>query len=108
MAKINTQENAVQKYGIWLVSFSAILVITGGIMFYHLHEGMSWVDAIYFSTITLATVGYGDIVPQTDIGKLFTAGYVLVGVGIIAAFVNVVVRGALTRRVMRHQDDQDK
>jgi hypothetical protein len=41
------------------------------------------VDALYFSVVTLTTVGYGDFAPQTDLGKLFTAVYVRLGIGIL-------------------------
>lgn len=51
-------------------------------MFYHFVEKWSWIDAFYFSVITIATVGYGDFSPQTNLGKLFTVGYILVGIGL--------------------------
>jgi hypothetical protein len=41
-----------------------------------------------FSVITLATVGYGDFAPRTTGGKLFTVGYVLVGVGLLGSFLS--------------------
>ena len=41
-----------------------------------------------FSVITLATVGYGDFAPRTTLGKLFTVGYVLVGVGLLGSFLS--------------------
>jgi voltage-gated potassium channel Kch len=42
---------------------------------------------LYFSVITLTTVGYGDFSPQTPAGKIFTMIYVLVGLGLISGFV---------------------
>jgi voltage-gated potassium channel len=68
----------------------AVVAIASGTGFYSLVEGMRFVDALYFSIITLTTVGYGDFAPETDVGKLFTAVYVLVGVGILLAFVTTV------------------
>jgi voltage-gated potassium channel Kch len=68
----------------------AVVAIASGTGFYSLVEGLRFVDALYFSVITLTTVGYGDFAPETDIGKLFTAVYVLVGVGILLAFVTTV------------------
>ena len=41
-------------------------------LFYCLVEGWSLVDAIYFSVMTIAAVGFGDLAPQTTLGKLFT------------------------------------
>ena len=63
-----------------------LIAITSGTVFYSLVEGLHPVDALYFSVTTLTTVGYGDFSPETMAGKLFTIVYVLVGVGILLAF----------------------
>jgi hypothetical protein len=76
----------------------SIVTIIGGSVFYHFVEDLRWIDAVYFCVVTLATVGYGDITPQTDLGKLFTIFYILWGVGIIATFVNLLVKRAALRR----------
>jgi voltage-gated potassium channel len=67
-----------------------VLAIVSGTGFYSIFEGFRFVDALYFSVVTLTTVGYGDLAPETDTGKLFTAVYVLVGVGILLAFVTAL------------------
>jgi voltage-gated potassium channel len=68
----------------------AVLLIALGSAFYWRVEKWSYVDAVYFSVVTLTTVGYGDMAPQTDAGKLFTVGYILIGLGVIAAFISSV------------------
>ena len=57
-----------------------------GSVFYMAVEGWSLVDALYFCSMSLATVGYGDLVPTTDVAKLFTVVYVLTGIGILVSF----------------------
>ncbi|MEC7453888.1 MAG: potassium channel family protein [Bacteroidota bacterium] len=55
---------------------------------YHYIEGWSWLDTLYFSLITLTTIGYGDFSPQTDFGKIFTLLYIVIGVALILGFFN--------------------
>ena len=72
-----------------LILASAAIVAIGTVT-YHYLEGWTWLDSLYFSTITLTTIGFGDFAPQTDAGKIFTILYVLVGIGMILAFINTV------------------
>ena len=67
-----------------------LLLISLGSTVYHFTEGWSWVDSVYFSVVTLTTVGFGDITPQTDAGKLFTIVYIILGIGMILGFINAV------------------
>jgi voltage-gated potassium channel len=69
---------------------AAVVVLASGTSFYSTVEGWSLLDALYFCTIVLTTVGLGDLTPETAAGKIFTIGYVLVGIGILLAFVDRV------------------
>ena len=64
---------------IYLTALAVMLLVgTIGFMFI---ENMSLTDAIYFSIVTMATVGYGDIHPQTGLGKILTLFIIIGGVG---------------------------
>jgi voltage-gated potassium channel len=67
-----------------------------GTVFYVIVEGWSVVDAVYFCSMSLATVGYGDVVPDTDVGKLFTVVYVLCGIGVLVSFFTSLTAKTLT------------
>lgn len=67
-------------------------LVAGGATFHHRIEDFSWVDSFYFTVITLTTVGHGDLAPQTPAGKVFTLAYVLIGVGLLIAFVTEAAR----------------
>jgi len=70
------------------LTISAVVILINGMIIYHFVEGWRWLDSLYFSVITLTTVGYGDFSPKTDFGKIFTMIYVLTGIGIIFGFIN--------------------
>lgn len=69
---------------------TTFFVILVGSTIYHYLENWSWVDAIYFSVVTLTTVGFGDFASKTDGGKIFTIFYIIIGIGIILSFINTL------------------
>lgn len=71
---------------------SAATMVGVGTVAYHLLEGWSFLDSLYFSVVTLATVGFGDLTPTTPVAKLFTVGYILIGIGILAAFASELTK----------------
>jgi voltage-gated potassium channel len=80
-----------------------------GTLVYGWLEGWSPVDALYFSVVTLATVGFGDLHPTTDPAKLFTVLYILVGLGVFAAFIAELTkhRAATIARLRPHDEMSD-
>lgn len=72
--------------------YGTLLIVGFGGFFYHRVEGWSLLDAYYFTIITLTTIGYGDFSPQTNLGKIFTIFYVLIGLGIISSFILLLAR----------------
>jgi voltage-gated potassium channel len=67
-----------------------VLGLAGATVFYWQVENLRPLDAAYLSVLTLTTVGYGDLTPATDGGKVFTAVYVLFGYGILLALVSML------------------
>ena len=80
---------------IWML----ILVVTGTIFFSWI-ENWSILDSLYFSIVTLTTVGYGDFSPTTTVGKLFAIFYMIFGLSLIAASISVL---AMERQAMHLQ-----
>ena len=75
-----------------LIILATVIILGSGTIFFHIVEKWSWLDSYYYSVVTLTTVGYGDITAKTDLGRLATTIYIFMGVGIIAVFVQAVVK----------------
>jgi voltage-gated potassium channel len=76
---------------------SAATLLAVGTVVYSFLEGWSPLDSLYFSVVTLATVGYGDLHPTTDAAKVFTIGYILAGIGIVATFASEIAKHRVPR-----------
>ena len=88
--KTRTKEEHTVGFGI--LTLVALLTLVVGTVFYRFAESWAWLDSLYFSVITLTTVGFGDLAPTTGISKLFTVFYVFIGIGIILGFVNLLAK----------------
>ena len=71
-------------------------------IFYSTVEKLSPLDSLYLSFMTLTTIGYGDVHPVTDLGKIFTMVYATVGLGIMAMFISVVAKSYLYSKQSHH------
>jgi voltage-gated potassium channel len=85
---------------------AVVVIVAAGIVGYMQLEGWTFVDALYMAITTLTTVGYMEVRPLSDAGRLFTIGYITVGVGtffyLAATFAEYVIGGALNGVLRSH------
>ncbi|MGB9719798.1 MAG: potassium channel family protein [Candidatus Anstonellales archaeon] len=72
-----------RKQRVKAATLALALILFAGTVFYRFYEGFTWVDAFYFTAITITTVGYGDIHPTHDISKIFTVFLAFSGIGLV-------------------------
>ncbi len=73
------------------------LVLTGTI-FYWRAEDWTIIEALYFSVVTLTTIGYGDFTPTSAGTQIFTIIYILTGLGVFVALLASVAEKYLEQK----------
>ena len=95
----------MRKYILFIAPLLIFLVV--GPTGYTLLEGTSFLDGLYLTIITISTVGYGDIVPTTAPGRLFTVLLIFSGVGYVmymfSQITEAMVEGGLQRFVEKRK-----
>lgn len=76
------------------LAVSVAVILAAGTLFYHRIEGWSWLDSLYFTVITLTTIGYGDFSPTTPVSKIFTIIFIFIGLGVLSTFIVLVAERA--------------
>jgi voltage-gated potassium channel len=85
-----------------LCAFFTLLMLLFSTGFYflekNLHENLSWLDSLWWTMVTMTTVGYGDLYPQTVAGR-FLIGFptMLLGISIMALILEKVQNGFVQR-----------
>jgi voltage-gated potassium channel len=74
------------------------ILLVSGTMFYWSVEDWTLIQALYFSVVTLATVGYGDLTPTSDFSRVFTIIYIFIGVGVVI-FLSSLAKHYITHKV---------
>src|SRR5215467_2594183 len=76
--------------GLIFATFALLLVVLIGTLGYHFLEGWSLLDALFMTVITMATVGYGEIHPLSQNGRIFTIFMILGSVATVGYAVSVI------------------
>ena len=82
---------SARRYELMLTGLAALLVLLISATLLYLVEGPGQTDkfgsiprALWWSVVTLTTIGYGDVYPETSLGKVLTSVTAVIGVGLIA------------------------
>ncbi len=105
---VNTLRRSLRDSEFQALTSLVALTLVSGTLFYRGVEGWSLLDSLYFSVVTLTTVGYGDLHPTTAYGKIFTIFYLLFGVGLIAAFIGKVATESIKPTHRRRPETLDE
>jgi len=82
-----------RKIGIFVIAVLTVVVIVGSLMYViegEAHGFTSIPRSVYWAIVTLTTVGYGDISPQTPVGQALAAVIMIIGYSIIAVPTGII------------------
>jgi len=98
----------MRKFALVLTLF--FIIIFGGTFGYMYLEKIGFWDGMYLTIITIATVGYGDLVPIYPAGKVFTVFLVFSGAGLVmytfGKITEIMVEGSLKKMLVRRKMDK--
>lgn len=93
------EKQKVKKYSILFSAFFIQFAI--GVLWFYFVERIGIIDSLYMVVITLSTVGFGEVSPLSQAGKIFIAFYIISGVGLLGyTFTSVasfIVEGGFKR-----------
>ncbi len=102
---------------ILLIVFTLVMItiLLFSLVIYNIEEGKSgtmissfW-DALYFSTITLTTIGFGDVTPVQDMGKVVTIVMSIIGIAVLAIPSGIIAGGFIAEiKATRKKDGSKK
>jgi voltage-gated potassium channel len=89
-----------------------MLIVTAAMMYHAEHEIQPEVfssipAAIWWSVVTLTTVGYGDVYPLTDMGKVLGGVIAIIGIGIVALPAGILSAGFVEAINKSHANPQE-
>ena len=98
---------------IFLLVISVFVIGSSGIGIYLIespHEDAqitNLLDAFWWVSATVTTVGYGDVVPVTDLGRLMGIALMFVGIAIIGTFISAFGAILIGSRLKKHETVED-
>jgi voltage-gated potassium channel len=95
----------------YLLVLAAITIVFGSLVIYSVESPHpdsqinTMLDAVWWTVATVTTVGYGDIVPVTETGKIVAIFYMFFGIGVLALFISVLGTQFYKNRFLKEEKE---
>lgn len=89
--------------------FIMLTILLSGIVFFSFVESWSIIDSLYFCVMTIATIGYGDLAPSSNLSKIFTIIMALGGIGVFVSILTKLAQAPTQKEIdKRHMHLNNK
>jgi voltage-gated potassium channel Kch len=96
----------------YLLVASGVAIIAGTMIMYNLESRAenskmkTVLDALWWCIATVTTVGYGDVVPVTNLGRIVAIIYMFFGVTLIAILLAVITNTFYKKRFKKEENEK--
>jgi voltage-gated potassium channel len=97
---------------VYLFVASGLAIIIGTFLMYNLEsraentQMKTLLDALWWCIATVTTVGYGDVVPVTSLGRIMAIIYMFFGITLIAVLLAVISNNFYRKRIEKQQSEK--
>jgi voltage-gated potassium channel Kch len=95
-----------------LLVISGLVIVIGTVIMYNLESGVenskmtTLLDALWWCVATVTTVGYGDVVPVTSLGRMVALVYMFFGITLLAILMAIITNTFYRKRIQKDETEK--
>ena len=97
------------KQSLMLLGVAAVVILLGTFVMYSIESKVpntrmkTFLDALWWCVATVTTVGYGDVVPVTSIGRIVALVYMFFGIAMISILLSVITNTIYRKKIQKDE-----
>lgn len=97
------------KLSFTLLAAAAVIILLGTLVMYSIESKdpntkmKTFLDALWWCVATVTTVGYGDVVPVTSVGRMVALVYMFFGIAMISILLSVITNTFYRKKIQKDE-----